>query len=151
MQSLGDFFPKETKEQLASENFKIGAVLRYHVDFTTPPKVKRLIIVGFDAEKVLFASVFINSEINPKVFPSKELQDLLIGLDADGRAYLTHPSFVDCSNLIEQDIASIKEQLTEFPDMHLGFLNEEDLDTVRSKIKKAKTIPLATKKKYNLM
>ena len=150
MQSLGDFFPKETKQQLANENFKVGSVLKYHIDFTNPPKVKRLIIVGFDTEKVLFATVLINSEINPKVFPSKELQDLHIGLDSTGREYLSHFSFVDCSNLIEQDINSIKNQLSESPDMHLGCLSNEDLNSVQAKIKEAKTIPLATKKKFNL-
>lgn len=150
MQLFGDFFPKETKEQLANENFQVGSVLKYYVDFTTPPKVKRLIIVGFDTEKVIFASVLINSEINPNVFQSKDLQDLHIGLDSTGRDYLSHSSFVDCSNLIEQDVASIKKRLSEFPDMHIGSLSEQDLNKVKSKIKDAKTISLATKKKYNL-
>jgi hypothetical protein len=150
MQLFGDFFPKETKEQLANENFQVGSVLKYYVDFTTPPKVKRLIIIGFDTEKVIFASVLINSEINPNVFQSKDLQDLHISLDSTGRDYLSHSSFVDCSNLIEQDIASIKKRLSEFPDMHIGSLSEEDLNKVKSKIKDAKTISLATKKKYNL-
>ena len=76
MQSFGDFLPKETKEQLANDNFKVSSVLKYHIDFKPIPKEKRLIIVGFDAEKVLFATVFINTEINPNVFPSKDLQDL---------------------------------------------------------------------------
>ncbi|MEY4203785.1 MAG: hypothetical protein RL013_1488 [Bacteroidota bacterium] len=150
MQLFGDFFPKETKEQLANENFQVGSVLKYYVDFTTPPKVKRLIIIGFDTEKVIFASVLINSEINPNVFQSKDLQDLHISLNSTGRDYLSHSSFVDCSNLIEQDIASIKKRLSEFPDMHIGSLSEEDLNKVKSKIKDAKTISLATKKKYNL-
>lgn len=151
MQSFGDFLPKETKEQLANENFKVGSVLKYHVDFTTPPKIKRVIIVGFDAERVLFASVFINSEINPKIFPSKELQDLHIAFDAVNREYLSHSSFVDCSNLIEQDIAAIKQKLSDSPDMHLGFLSEADLNEVQSKIKGAKTIALEIKEKYGLI
>lgn len=150
MQSFGDFLPKETKEQLANDNFKVGSVLKYHIDFKPIPKEKRLIIVGFDAEKVLFATVFINTEINPNVFPSKDLQDLHISLDAVGRDYLSYSSYVDCSNIYEQDVKTVKEQLAESPDMHLGCLSEDDLNIIQSKIKTAKTISLATKKKYNL-
>lgn len=68
MQNFSDFFPDELKEQIANNNLKVGAVLRIPVSFTTPPKVKRLVIVGF----IALASVLINSEINPKNFQQKD-------------------------------------------------------------------------------
>ena len=104
MQPLGDFLPQEIKEQLAKSNFKIGTVLKYHVDFTNPPKEKRLIVVGVDSEKVLFAAVLINTEVNPNIFRSPQMKDLHLYLDSNGREYLSHPSHVDCSNIFEQDI-----------------------------------------------
>ena len=51
MPNFGDFLPKDLKEGFASTNLKVGAVLKYHVAFTNPPKIKRLLAVGFDAEK----------------------------------------------------------------------------------------------------
>jgi hypothetical protein len=151
MQSFSDFLPQESKEQLSENNFKVGAVLKYHVDFTKPPKVKRLIVVGVDAEKVLFAAVLINSKINPKVFPSPELQNLHVELDSIGREYLDHKSFVDCSNLIEQDIATIKNLMATLPITHLGSLSEQDLKDVTDKIKGAKTVTPKMKKKYGFL
>lgn len=73
MQSFSDFLPEDAKRQLAERSFKVGVVLKVLVRETNPPKLKRLIIIGFDYEKVSFACVFINSQINPHVFPTKIL------------------------------------------------------------------------------
>lgn len=45
----------------------IGTVLRMMVKGTTPPKVKRFIIVGESADSLTLASVYINTELNMKV------------------------------------------------------------------------------------
>jgi hypothetical protein len=95
MQNLGDLFPDDLKDQFANDNFKIGAVLKYHVDSTNPPKYKRLIIIGFDNQKVFLASVFINSEINPNIFKSPQARNQHLELDANNRDYLDKTSFVD--------------------------------------------------------
>ncbi len=150
MPNLGDFFPNDLKEQFAFHNFKIGSVLRYQVDFTNPPKIKRLVIVGFDAEKVLFASALINTEINPNIFTSTALRDLHLELDAVGRPYLDHTSYVNCSEIFEQDIETVKKLLIEQVSTHVGELSEQDLEAVLEKIRNAKTIPIKLKKKYGL-
>lgn len=151
MQSFSDFLPQETKEQLSESNFKVGAVLKYHVAFTNPPKEKRLIVVGVDSEKVLFAAVLINSEINPNVFKSPEMKNLHLKFDSTGREYLEHPSYVDCSTLFEQDIAAVKKLMTNSPITHLGSLSGQDLKDITDKIKGAKTITPKMKKKYGFM
>ncbi len=108
MQNLGDFFSDELKEQLANDNFKVGAIIRRLDNSTTPPKIKRSIIVGFDTSKVFLAYVLINTEINPNLFPTQSLKDLHLELDTIGRSYLTHTSYVDCSQIKEEDAESIK-------------------------------------------
>ncbi len=138
------------KKQFAEENLKIGAVLKYHVTFTIPPKTKRIIIVGIDNQRVALASVLINTEINPNRFPTTELKNLHLELKSEDRIYLDHTSFVDCSQIFEQDIADLKKMLIEDSSVHLGELSEEDIDTVVNKIKNAKTIPIKTKKKFGL-
>lgn len=151
MQSFSDFLPEETKEQLSESNLKVGAVLKYHVDFTVPPKEKRLIVVGLDSEKVLFAAVLINSDINPKVFPTPEMKNLHLEFDSTDREYLDHTSYVDCSKLFEQDVETVKKLMTNSPITHLGSLSEQDLKDVRDKIKGAQTITPKMKKKYGFM
>jgi hypothetical protein len=130
MPNIGDFFPDELKEQLADNNFKIGAVLKYHIDSITPPKPKRLIIVGFDDQKVALATVFINTEINPNVFPTQALRDLNLEFDTINRDYLDHKSYVNCSQIFEQDVESVKGLLITDPDVHIGELNSKDLTEV---------------------
>lgn len=151
MPNLGDFFSKDLKEQLASHNFKTGAVLRYHIEFTNPPKIKRLVVVGFDAQKVLFASVLINTEINPKIFPNPALKDLHFELDVANRPYLDHTSFVNCAEIFEQEVEIVRNKLVEQVNTHVGELSEQDLAAVLEKIRGAKTISLKLKRKYGLL
>lgn len=151
MPNLGDFFPDDLKKQFVADNFKIGAVLRYGVSFTTPPKFKRSIIVGFDRQKSVLGIVLINSEINPRTFPAQHLKDLHLELNEIGRDYLDHTSFVDCSKIFEQDIEEVKNLVRDTPSVHLGALTDQDLIEVLNKIKSAKTISLATKEKFGLI
>lgn len=151
MQHFSDFFPDELREQITSDIFKVGAVLRYHVEFTNPPKTKRLIIIGFDENKVALASVLINSEINPNKFPSEKLKQLHLELEPTGRSFLDHKSYVDCSQIFEQDTEQVKNQLTSNPNIHIGELAPEDLIKVLEKIRSAPTIPAKTKKKFGLI
>jgi hypothetical protein len=150
MPNLSDFFPDELKEQFANSHFNVGAVLRYHVDFTTPPKIKRFVIVGFDQQKIALASVLINSEINPNIFPTPELKALHLELEATNRDYLEHTSYVDCSQIIEQEVMTLKELLADDPSIHLGELDSKDLAVLLEKIRTAGTIPAKIKKKFGL-
>jgi hypothetical protein len=147
---LGDFFSEEMREQLAFDNLKIGSVLFYFDSRTTPPKAKRKIVVGFDKDKILFAYVRINSEINPNVFPTSRLRDLHIELDATDREYLDYTSYVDCSQLQEDYVESVIELMKEDTSIHFGCLSNEDCETVLDKIKQAFTIEDKLKIKFGL-
>jgi len=151
MQSFSDFLPEDAKRLIAERNFKVGAVLKFQVNDTNPPKLKRLIIVGFDDEKVSFACVFINSKINPHLFRTKILQDLHLEFEASGRAYLDHTSFVDCSQIFEKDISSVKQAVANDLGILIGELTPVDLENVRKTISGAHTITPRVKKKYGLM
>jgi hypothetical protein len=109
MQKFSDFFSPDLKRQFAEENLKIGAVLKYHVPFTIPPKTKRIVIVGFDNQKVALASVLINTEINPNKFSTPESRNLHLELDSEGRTYLDHTSFIDCSQILSKTFQPLKK------------------------------------------
>ena len=151
MQNLGDLFPDNLRVQLINDNFKVGAVLRRFEYLTIPPKIKRSIIVGFDSSKVILAYVFINTEINPNLFPTQVLRDLHLELDPRDRDYLSHTSHVDCSQIFEVDAESIKNMMMNDTELHLGELSVVDLSNVLEKIKNAKTISKNIKKKFGLL
>ena len=148
---LGDLFPQELREQLSNDNLKIGSVLRYYKINTIPPKIKRAIIVGFNSEKILLAYVFINSEINPNMFPTQRLRDLHVPFEAYSRHYLDHDSFVDCSQINVEDTLTIKTLMTNDMSIHIGNLSETDCAKVIETLKVAHTIPLKVKRKYGLV
>lgn len=85
---LGDFFPDKHKKDFAARSIKQGIVLKCLVDDTTPPKEKRFIIIGTDANKYVVATVYINTEVNENVFRTQRHKDLNIELKESGRDYL---------------------------------------------------------------
>ena len=148
---LGDLFPKELREQLSNDNLKVGSVLRYYKTNTIPPKLKRAVVVGFDNDKILFASVFINSEINPNMFPTQRLRDLHLPFEATGRNYLDHDSFVDCSQIHVEDAQIVKTLMIDDMSVHIGDLSDADCEKIVDTLRTAHTIPTAVKRKYGLM
>ncbi len=148
--SLSDSFPEDYKKEFAQRNLKIGSVIRLYVRDTNPPKEKRFILVGQSYDKLLFASIFINSEINPNIFHTEELRDLNFQLLAEERGYLDHDSYADCSNMQKRDTAWLLAVLVEDPSKLIGEVSESDLKEIRARIKSARTITPATKKTFGL-
>lgn len=72
--SLSDSFPENFRKEFARRDLKIGSVIRVYVQDTIPPKEKRFILVGQSYDKLIFATIFINSEINPNVFLTQILK-----------------------------------------------------------------------------
>lgn len=148
--SLGDAFPKDFREDHARRILKVGSVLRMFVKDTNPPKEKRFIIVGFSEDRVSLASVFINSEINLLVNYSQEVRELHLFLSSDGREYLKHDSYVDCSQLASRAVSDIFESLINRPEACIGEVGRDDMLAIRKTIAGAATIKGKLKKKYSL-
>ena len=149
--SLGDLFPQHLKKELASHNLKIGAVLRFFVPDTKPPKIKYLAIVGIDNEQYLLATIFINSEVNINVLNSPELRALQLLLAKQHCTFLDHDSYADCSKVQERNLTEIHDKLTETPGTHVGELNSLLLQEAIALLKGAKSISPKIKKKYGLL
>lgn len=135
----------------ADREIKIGVVLKYWAPETNPPKQKIRIVVGFSSDKVLVATVFINTDINPNKFPTEELQKLHLTLEKTNYDYLDYDSFVDCSQLHEVSYESLAAILTENPTIVSGEVAEFDLVNIRHTITNATTITPKQKKKFGFV
>ncbi len=147
---LGDHFPEEFRRQFADHHLQIGTVIRARVADTNPPKIKRFVIVGVSADKLALGTLYINSEINPNIFPTEELKRLHLRLEATGRTYLEHDSYLDCSRIYEKDHEAILEVLKTDTGSVLGQLAPDDLARLKQTVKAARTIAIRVKKKFGL-
>ncbi|MET4081488.1 hypothetical protein ABIB40_001434 [Pedobacter sp. UYP30] len=148
--SLSDSFPEDFRKEFAHRNVKIGSVIRVFVKDTNPPKEKRFVLVGQSYDKLIFAAIFINSEINSKIFTTPELRDLNLQLLAKERTYLDHDSYADCSTVQKRDKVWLTKIIEENPTRVIGEVSETDMSEIRLKIKSARTISPATKKTFGL-
>ena len=125
--SLGDFFPDSFKEEFALRNLLIGSVLKLHVKETNPPKEKRFIVVGKSIDGLCLATVYINSGINQNINCTPELQSLHQFFDVQGREYLDHDSYVDCSTIYIRNHDEIHDALKTRPEALIGVLSESEV------------------------
>jgi len=148
--SLSDAFPENYRKDFAQRNLKIGSVIRVYVKDTDPPKEKRFILVGQSYDNLLFATIFINSDINPNVFHTQELKDLNFQLLAMERPYIDHDSYADCSNIQKRNTNWLFDIIGEDPTRVIGEVSESDMTEIRARIKSARTITPAIKKTFGL-
>ncbi len=79
------------------------------------------------------------------------MKDLHIPFDNKGReAYLEDKCHLDCSDLIEKPNEWIKKIIIDDPGTVLGEMSNQDLASVKQKIKLAKSITVKQKKRFNL-
>lgn len=148
---LGDKFPLQYRKQFCNRHLKKGAVLRFNIDFTDPPKIKRLVVLGINERFAKIAVSVINTEINPNVIKTKDLQDLQLSLESHSRSYLDHDSYLDCSRLFEIDLQFIRNKIIAEIDVYLGQMADIDIRNTEAKIISARTIPLKLKKSYGFI
>ncbi len=147
--SLGDFFPNELKNQFATEQLKVGAVIKAFSK--EAGKVKRMIIVGIDEQNIYLSSVLINSKLsqihlnNPTLYA-----DILEFKPNENRKYLDHKSFIDCSEIHIEPIHKFKEAISNNPNAYLDCVSNSDLTLIRDTIKNSKNIKAHIKKRFGL-
>ena len=107
MTSLSDAFPDEERKRFAESSLVAGAVLKVFAYDTKPPKEKQVIIIAIAESADRVACVYINSKLNERVFPTEYLKTLKPKLEKTSRDYLSHDSFVDCSQLTSTLIQSL--------------------------------------------
>ena len=148
---LGDFFPPEEREGYCDGVIKAGAVFCMRVEHTTPPKLKRFIVIGFNEDRTLVGFLFINSEINPRLFPSPHLKSLHLPLCAEDCSYVDHDSFLDCSRLYEMNFQTLKEKCVADIGIYLGEATATDFEKIINLTASATTIETKKKRKFNLL
>ncbi len=148
-----DEFRKLFQNQgFAEREIKIGAVLRYiATDVVPEPKLKMRLIVGFSNDKLLVATIFINTEINPNKFPSQELRDLHLVVTQNQYKFLDYDSFLDCSQFKEVPYEYLANLLTDNPACVIGEIQHSDWEKIRETIKNAPTLTSKEKKKFGFI
>ncbi|MCF6179052.1 MAG: hypothetical protein L3J63_06655 [Geopsychrobacter sp.] len=149
--SLGDFFPADFQKKHREQNIRPGAVFSVFVQDTTPPKYKRIVILGINERKALIGHFLINSELNLQCLYTDALRNLQIEFTSDQRDYLEHDSFLDCSNLFSFPLDELRTRYSSNASILLGHLSEEDLDKATEKAAGASTISPKKKKMFGLI
>ncbi len=79
------------------------------------------------------------------------LKQFHLPLKAEGRNYLDHDSFLDCSNLYEYEYNKLLEKCIEDIQTYLDILNEKDMVKILNLTATAKTISRKLKNRYDLL
>lgn len=150
MAGLGDLFPPEWRAERASQQLQPGAVLRTLVTDTTPPKIKRWIVIAATADTLLLGLVYINSEINPNIFPARD-RHLHVRMEPDARRLVEKPCFADCSTLHAMPLAKAQALLTEDAGCLLGHLAGHELGHFQQTVAGSRRMSTVEKRRFGLI
>ncbi len=143
---LGKSFPEEYRKKFCQEHLVPGAVLRFQSIHTTPPKIKRCVVIALNDESVSIALIYFNTQkpSSPYLHTSQLL------LAGEGREYLDHDSYLDCAQLYEEALEKIRSMMISDMGIFLGQMSEVDFLEAKNLVASAKSIPLKLKKKYGI-
>ena len=147
--SLGDpwqDFPRRG-EKKTKELLKPGFLLRAYVPDFERPKVKMQIVVGVTGDGESIATVYVNSKVNPKYRKSEKFQ---IKLEARGRKYLEHDSYVDCEVPIERETNKLIDYLNNSNKKSYCKIAPNDLEKVKAALCDSLAVSHERKEKYGL-
>ena len=144
---LGEHFPEEYRKKFCQDHLKPGAVLRFQSFQTSPPKIKRCVVIALNDESVSLALTYINSGKPSNPY----LQPWQLYFECEGREYLDHDSHLDCAQLYEENFEVISRMIMRDITVYLGRMSDEDFLKVKSLVELAKSIPYKLKKKYGLL
>ncbi len=109
MGRLGSYFPTSLKNEFFNHNYGPGTVLFLDCDFTKPPKAKFLVVLCGGSPPLLF---IINSKIHRFICSQPDLYQCQVSIKAADHPFLTHDSFIDCSQVITGlDDDTIRQQV----------------------------------------
>lgn len=114
---LGDALSHEDKLRYIRERVVPGSIFHYYCEFTNPPKHKFIVIGRTLPPTIVF---LINSDISPWLQARPHLRDCQVGiLKSDHNDFLTHDSFLDCTQAerrvsLEQLEQVMMDDLTSF-------------------------------------
>jgi len=140
-------FPEELRHKIADDDVKVGSVIKlYDIE---AGKDKWHIVVGTDNDKLLTATVRINSEINAKMPP--KIRKYQQYIKKEDYHFLKHDSYVNCSMLIEHNRSRLITHVKNNPGLVLGYIEEKQIDEIRSIIADCVTIEPKQKKQFGLI
>ncbi len=127
---------------------KRGVIFLIYSEIVNPPKDKFIVVWGTDHILGKYALSYINSGINPHIFPTPALRELHLPLSPVDYPFLSHDSFLDCAQIDEDSITSIDDEYRGDPDIYKGELKTSDLLEAEARVRSAITIKRSIKKRY---
>ncbi|MDX7993206.1 hypothetical protein [Xenorhabdus littoralis] len=123
MVKLGNFFGRNTIKNLTEQHLKPGAVIFMKCNFTTPPKMKYLLVASCEPK---FLVLVINSEINNFIRCREELLQCQVDIPAVDHPFLCHDSFVNCVDTYAAfNLSDIKSQIIDsYAEIYKGRLRD---------------------------
>lgn len=126
----------------------VGDVIRIFAEDSIPPRVKYIVVVGVTPETL--ATVFINSEPRPQ-YLSAPLQSLQVSVTPEHCPVLDYESYADCSDMKERSKSEINTLIQKEPGRNHGQLPQPKTDMIVAAVRRARSIAVGLKKKYNLV
>ena len=139
MVSLGGFFPHGVRQQAMNATLVPGCVIYWHCNFTTPPKLKYLVVACCEP---VFLVLVINTDINQFIQDRPDLLECQVPMSQKDHPFLDWDSVVNCIEAHKSiNLNDVKDAITaDFGQVSKGRLSESCIADVINAVEKSPTM-----------
>ena len=112
---------------------KRGDIL-YSTNFPYIDHGKFFVVIGQNDNEI-YGAFFINSNVRNYLYSKPKLLELQVGLGSDNYPFLTHNSYLDCSQIIKIAKTDLEDDINSKIASFRGTLFEDDLEQVMELIR----------------
>lgn len=119
--------------RLIVSNLRVGSVIYKHCDFTTPPKVKYMVVASLEPNLLV---LMINSEIN-RFYIDRGLDHFHVPVSQVDHQFLDYDSYANCIEAHNAfNLSDIRQELIDnYTSVFKGWITDECLESVYHAVK----------------
>lgn len=145
---IGDYFPQNFQKQFNEACLVRGAVIVKWDPNSHKDKI--FVLFGMNTDQNIYAFLRINSKINPNIYRNDTMKNEhhLIEFNDETACFLSHNSYVNCSEFAEFYCNEINKLIKNKPDSYKGKMPGMYMDQIMHKVINSDILVNRLKKKY---
>lgn len=90
---------------------EVGEIYYGHLSSMDPPKNKFFVLAGIELNQNIVLLAIVGSELEMAAIKSRDLRNMMVGMDVSDYAYLRHTSKLNCSKVVNKELTEVQSHV----------------------------------------
>jgi hypothetical protein len=87
---------------------EVGEIYYGHLSSMDPPKNKFFVLAGIELNQNIVLLAIVGSELEMAAIKSRDLRNMMVGMEVSVYAYLRHTSKLNCSKVVNKELTEVQ-------------------------------------------